>query len=561
MADSPSAQLSQAFKVALDHHHAGRLADAEAIYRQILKHHPEHADALHLLGLIAHNMARYDDAINLIERAVTLQADRELFHHNLAQAYAARAETIRAAGKLDDAVASYRKAIEHHPQRAEFHNNLGILLVILGRVDEAIAAYRAALALPSPHPQTHSNLLLTLNYRPQTTAAELHAEALHWNQCHTTPPATNLYSNPRQPDRRLRIGYVSPDFRAHSVANFMAGLLHAHDRAAVEVFAFSSVAHPDPVTAQLQRLSDQWRDIATLADEQAHALIRQDRIDILIDLSGHTAGHRLTLFARKPAPIQVTYLGYAGTTGLSAIDYRLTDPHVDPPDAQCPHTETLIRLPETFACFQPINDPVGDSSRFPDAPLTFASFHALAKLSDDLLESWTQILHQTLGSRLLIVDAAFSTPSPVARLSEFFAARGIQPDRLEFMTPIPAAAYLQLHRRVDVLLDCFPWSGHTVACHALWMGVPVVTLAGERPCSRLVTSVLMNLNLPELITQTPEAYIRKAVELASDPSRRSDLRATLRERMLNSPLMDVKRFARNVEAAYRTMWRSQAMSS
>jgi predicted O-linked N-acetylglucosamine transferase (SPINDLY family) len=311
---------------------------------------------------------------------------------------------------------------------------------------------------------------------------------------------------------------------------------------------------------------DCWRDIAALSDEQADALIREDRIDILVDLAGHTGGHRLLLFARRPAPVQVTYLGYAGTTGMTAIDYRLTDVHVDPPPgtgSQCPHTEMLVGLPETFACFQPINDPVGDFSRLPDAPgaITFASFHALAKLNDDLLGWWTKILEQTPQSRLLIVDSAFSAPSAVARLRDFFVAHGIAIERVEFMTPIPASAYLQLHRRVDVLLDCFPWSGHTVACHALWMGVPVVTLAGERPCSRLVTSVLMNLNLPELITRTPEEYIRKVVELANDTSRRSEFRATLRQRMLDSPLMDKSRFARNIEVAFRTMWRSHAMSS
>jgi predicted O-linked N-acetylglucosamine transferase (SPINDLY family) len=288
-------------------------------------------------------------------------------------------------------------------------------------------------------------------------------------------------------------------------------------------------------------------------------LIRRDGIDILVDLAGHTGNNRLLVFARKPAPVQVTWLGYSNKTWLETMDYRLTDPIADPlgsPDE--PGGERLFRLPKTFACFRPadVAPPVGTQPAAGRGEVTFASFHLLAKLNDELLGRWAEILKRVSASRLLLVASGLNESTTRERFMRFFGERGIGADRLDFMGRQTLESYLALHHEVDVLLDCHPFSGHTLSCHALWMGVPVVTLAGKTHCSRMVASVLGNLDLSELVATGPEDYVRIAVELAGDLPRLAELRATLRARMEQSPLMDAPAFARDIEAAYRQMWRT-----
>jgi predicted O-linked N-acetylglucosamine transferase (SPINDLY family) len=327
----------------------------------------------------------------------------------------------------------------------------------------------------------------------------------------------------------------------------------------VEVFCYASIERPDAVTSRIRQHVDHWREIFPLDDAQAAALVRDDQIDILVDLAGHTADHRLLVFARRPAPVQVTYLGYCDTTGLEAMDYLLTDRQIDPVGADTRLvSEQLVRLPDAWTCYRPPDDApdVGPLPALRHGHVTFASFHTLAKLNETLLEWWAQILIRVPDSRLLIAAFGLRDDGARGQLRDFFAARGVSAERLEFRGWQTQRGYLEMHSEVDILLDSHPFSGHTVSCHALWMGVPPVTLMGARPCGRLVASVLHNAGLPELIAQSPDEYMRIAADLATDLPRLAALRTALREQTAASPLMDAPRFARAVEDAYRQMWQA-----
>lgn len=583
----PPVPLWQAAQLARQHLQAGRLGDAEHLCRQILAQFPQHAESLNVLGVIAWQTGRHELAGDLLRQAVALAPRDAGYHNNLGTA-------LRALGRLEEAVASCRRAAALSPNESAPYENLGNALEQQGLLTEAVASYEHALALepgylaarlglaralvnlglvrdadaqlrraleldPSPA-HVHSAWLANLHYLDDTTPETLLAAHRRWNQLHALPLRSQCLPHDKDPapDRRLRVGYVSPDFRSHPVAYFVEGLLASHDAAAVEVFCYSNAAGGDHVTARLRQYAHHWRDISALDDAPAAALIREDRIDILIDLSGHTAGHRLLVFARQPAPVQVTWLGYGDTTGLDTMDYRLTDAWADPPETSgCHCTEKLVHLPETFACYRPADDspPVSPLPARERGHVTFASFHTLAKLNAPLLESWSRILVRVPDARLLFCAAGLSDPAARQRLSGFFSERRVVAGRLEFRAWQDMREYLAAHHAVDVLLDSHPYSGHTVSCHALWMGVPPVTLAGPHYCGRTVASVLHNAGLPELIARTPAEYEDIAVNLARDVLRLADLRRTMRDRLAASPLLGARRFARAVEEAYRHMWR------
>ncbi len=433
-------------------------------------------------------------------------------------------------------------------------------------MEEAVTWYRRTLTAKPDAAGEHGNILLTLNYLPDYDPPALFQEHLQWNQRYAQPLAHRIapHGNDRTPDRVLRIGYVSPDFYSHSVAYFMENVLASHDRNQVEVFCYVDVAKPDQVTKRLEALVPHWHSIHKVPDDAAAELIRGHRIDILVDLAGHTAHNRLLVLARRPAPVQMTYLGYSNTTGMTAIDYRITDAYADPPGTgQELHTETLLPLPDIFACYRPPDEApaVGPLPVRAQGHVTFGSFHTLAKLNDPVFELWARLLGQVPNSRLLMVAAGLNEPSCCARLRAFFDVRGIASDRLIFRGTQPLAEYLALHNQVDLALDSYPFTGHTIACHALWMGVPVVMCAGGADRSRMVASVLNAVGLSELIAQTPDDYVRIAALLAVDPTRLETLRSTLRQRMEASALMDANRFTANLESAYRTAWRRWCGSS
>jgi predicted O-linked N-acetylglucosamine transferase (SPINDLY family) len=343
------------------------------------------------------------------------------------------------------------------------------------------------------------------------------------------------------------------------VAWFLAPLLEAHDRQAVEVFGYADVPRPDATTRRFETLCDHWLSTAGLSDAALIERIRADGIDVLVDMAGHAGGGRLAVFARHPAPVQVDWLGYLNTTGLKAMDYRLVDDITDPPgEADRFATETLVRLPRGWACFEPAPEAPepGPPPSLADGRVRFCSFSSPAKLGERVLDAWSEILRRTPGSRLLLKGASLSDDGARAQLLGRFADRGVSADRVDLIGWIPGAAeHLALYNTADIALDPFPHNGVTTTCEALWMGLPVVALLGDRHAARISASFLTRVGLEELIAPDLAVYADIAVRLAADPARLAELRRTLRPRMAGSPLCDAPGFARQVEAAYRAMWR------
>jgi predicted O-linked N-acetylglucosamine transferase (SPINDLY family) len=578
------ATISEALAIAIRHHQAGRLAAAEQIYRRILQAEPNHAHAWHLLGVLASQAGRHEVAVEYIQRAIGLNATEAVFHNNLGGAYRAlrrpaeavaccrRAlklnpdfadahnnlgNALKEQGKPDQAVACCRRALELKPDFAEAHVNLANALKDQGKLDEAVVCCRRALELKPDYAQAHSNLVYTQLFCPGYDARTLYEELRRWNRQHAEPLRKFIepHLNDRTPGRRLRVGYVSPDFRSHPESFFTVPLLSAHDHQKFEIFCYADVVCPDGITARLRGYADAWRNITGLADEQAAQVVRQDGIDILVDLTMHMARSRLLVFARKPAPVQVCWLAYQGTTGLSTVDYRLTDPHVDPPGLYdgC-YAEESVRLPDAFWCYDPLaGEPaVNALPALDEGRITFGSFNNFSKVNASVLRLWARVLKAVDRSRLMLLAAEGSHRQGTLDLLE---QEDVEPDRVTFAAPRPRPQYLELYHGIDIGLDTFPYTGQTTSLDAFWMGVPLITLVGQTAVARAGMSLLRNLDLPELIARTPEQFVNIAVELASDLPRLANLRATLRDRLQRSPLMDAPRFARNVEAAYRDMWR------
>jgi predicted O-linked N-acetylglucosamine transferase (SPINDLY family) len=577
--------IQQQFESGKTHHSAGRFAEAEKIYRQVLAQQPNHADALHSLGLLAASGGQMGTAVELIGQAVRLKPDDAVAQSDLGAALKGVGRTdeaiaslqkavglkpdlvdaqynlgnaLKDARRLDESIVAYHQAIRLKPDYGMAHNNLGNVLMEVGRLDDAVAAYRRATALGTRYITAHDNLIYSLHFHPAYDAQSIAEEHRRWNHHYADPlrKFIQAHSNERSPDRRLRIGYVGADFREHCQSLFTIPLLSNHDRKAFEIFCYSNVARPDDTTERIGRLCDGWLSIVGMTDQEVGQKIREDRIDILVDLTLHMANNRMPLFARKPAPVQVTWLGYPGTTGLATMDYRLTDPYLDPPgysDQFC--SETSIRLPDTFWCYDPLNTElrVNDLPAQSHGFITFGSLNNFCKVTERVPPLWAQVLKTVDRSRLMILCPEGSHRQPLLNLLQ---REGIDPNRIELFAHRPRATYLEHYHRIDVGLDTFPVNGHTTSLDSYWMGVPVVTLAGNTILGRAGLSQLTNLGLTELIARTPQEYVQIAAKLANDLPRLAELRRTLRPRMQASPLMDAPRFARNVEAAYRQMWRN-----
>jgi predicted O-linked N-acetylglucosamine transferase (SPINDLY family) len=457
--------------------------------------------------------------------------------------------------RLTDAEALYRKAIALDPEYAEPHTNRGNLLKDLSELDAAIACYRRAVELRPDLSALHSNLLLTLHYHPACSPADLLREHRAWAQRHVTPlaAARRPHQNAPEPDRRLRVGYVSPDFREHPVARFVLPLFREHDRHQVEVFTYSDAARPDPVTRLLRDQVDQWRDVSTLRDEQLADLVRTDEIDILVDLAAHSGRNRLLTFARKPAPVQITYLAYCSTTGVDAIDYRVTDRFLDPPGEPGHYTETSIHLPQCYWCYS--EPPLGGRPGTERAagPPTFGCLNNFAKVSDVTLGLWMRLLRHVPEARLLVYAR---TERHRDRVRRALREAGVAESRAAFLGRQSLANYLQTYREIDVALDPYPYGGGTTTCDALWMGVPVVSLMGRTAVSRAGSTLLSHVGLEHLVARSEAQYVELAAALIRDRSGLAELRRSLRRSLESSPIMDAPRFARDFESALRTVWRA-----
>ncbi len=522
----------------------GDLAGAQVIADDVARNDPRHHQAWNLLGALAAAAERHELAVRHFERAIALQPANADYLSNCG-------EVCRRAGWIDDAIDHCRAALAADPRHAGAYYNLALALHAVGEVAQAHAALTSALAIRPAARVPRSALLFLLCHHPDIDGATLLAEHRRWNELHAHALAPKL--PPRtveaNPGRKLRVGYVSADFRRHSLAYFIEPLFANHDRNCFEVFCYSNTRHADGITDELRNHVSQWRDITSLSDEAAARLIEQDGIDILVDLAGHTADNRLLIFARKPAPVQLSYLGYPNTTGLATMDYRISDGYMDPPGvSEALYTEKLLRMPHSLWCYRP-PAPTPDVNPLPALQrgvTTFGSLHSFTKLSRQVIDLWARILARQPGAELLMAGAPSGETG--TRLRERFAAHGIDAARVHLIGKLNFDDYLRLYHRIDIGLDAFPYAGGTTTCESLWMGVPVITLAGTYAVARAGVSLLTSAGLAELIADSPERYVEIATDLARDPHRLAGLRGSLRERMQRSPLMDEAGFTRAFEA-------------
>ncbi len=535
----------------------GQLDQAMAAFRQALQIDPDFADAELNLGNVLKLRGHLAEATFCFNHALALKPDFIQAHNNLGV-------VLSEQGQHAEAQAHLQRALALSPEFAEAHNNLGNLYKNQGRLGAALACFRAALELRPDYAGAHSNLLFTLNFIEGVSSAEIFAEARNYHRSHAAhlAPEISAYQNTREPVRRLRVGYVSPDFRAHACAFFVEPIFRHHRRSAVEVIAYAEVANPDAVTRRLQGLADGWRSTVGLSDQQVAALIRADGIDVLIDLAGHTANGRLLALAHKPAPVQVTYLGYPATTGLDVMDYRLTDAITEPVGAaEQFYTETLVRLPHSLWCYQPFAD-MPAVSRLPalaNGTVTFGSFNSYTKIGPSVIELWASVLRTVANSRLVLLTVPQGAAQ--AELRRQFAALGINGERLELHDRVLRQEYLALFASVDIALDPFPCNGGTTTCDALWMGLPVVTLIGNTFLSRASYSLLAATGMTAFAAEDSRAYVEICAMYAGDLVRLSKVRAELRTRVSASPLLDAAGFTRDLEDAYRGMWQRWCAAS
>jgi len=541
----------------------GQWKEAIQAYRQTLCKEPDYFEALNNLGNILREHGNTENAIKIYNKALTLKPDCAEVWNNLGN-------VLKENGQIENAIENYKKAIQIKPDYAEAWNNLGSSLFEQNRFKDAIEHYKHALKLKSDYAEAwdnlggilevigefkpaiescrqalkhkpdyikaFSNLLYLLSYNVLCSPTEILEEHQNWDCIHGEKYKTHAFSHTKSknPNKRLRIGYVSPDFRKHALSFFFEPILKNHDRSRVEVYCYSTIEMSDKEVAQK---------------------IYDDEIDILIDLAGHTAKNRLTIFTYKPAPIQATYLGYCNTSGLKSMDYWITDTVLHPESTVELAVEEIIRLQRCWICYQP---PADAPEIIPETHainiITFGSFNNLSKLSHEVVRCWSLLLKEVSNSRLVLKTRQLADPFIQERIITQFAQHGINSDQLILLPDTPL--YMADYNKIDIALDTFPRSGGVTTADALWMGVPVITLAGQRYIERQGASILNAINLDELITSTPEEYITRAVTLAKDYKRRVELKTSLRERMTNSPLCDGRDMAQALEITYRKMWQT-----
>lgn len=597
---------------------AGRLDEAGGCFRQAVALNPNYAEAYNNLGLVLKGQDRLEEAKGAIQRALAikpgyaealynlanihlalghLEAAIEQFRRAIlnkpdyADAYNNLGSALKEQGQIELAIENYKHAIALNPEHAFAYNNLGIILRNQGHVaaaeemvqhalriqphfadayntlgnirswqgkpGDAVDMYAKALVLSPDHVTAHSNLLMMMQYLPRYSAEDLLTAAKDWDSRHARqvarlPPPANL----PDPKRRLRIAYVSGDFCSHPVGFFIEAVLSHHDKTQHEIICYHNSNNHDGVTARLQKSADHWRVIAGLSDQAVADRIRQDGIDILVDLSGHTRDHRLLVFSRRPAPIQVTWMGYFATTGLAAMDYIIADRFVIPPEEERYYTEQVERLPNGYLCFTAPDLPI------PVAPLpalsrgavTFGCFNNPAKITSEVIACWSRLLHALPAARLNLKYKFFADGEVLKYFRSAFAQHGIDTERIGFSGQSPREEYFVSYNEIDIGLDPFPFSGCTTTVEALWMGIPVITLRGDRFASHMGESIMKNLDLHQCVADSQDAYIEKAIALAADLPRLADLRSRLRGRLMDSPLCDGAVFTRDLEAVYRKMW-------
>ena len=525
-----------------------RLTEARAVLTEAIRIDPRHAHAHVNLGIVINNQSDLDGAQASFEFAIGLDPGRAAAHSNLGA-------VLQKQGRLAAARTSYEQAISLSPDSADAHSNLGLLLQEMGAHEPAVQSLRQALALAPDHAAAQDNLLFTLNYHPDKTASEIFSAYREYDQRVGLPlrGSWTEHTNARDATRRLKVGYVSPDLRQHSVRHFLEPLLANHDKRAFEVFAYAELSIEDAATARYRAYADRWVLTAGLSNDALAERIRADSIDILVDLAGHTTNNRLVTFARKPAPVSLSWLGFGYTTGLSAIDYLLTDDTSAPQGSEDLFAEQLWRLPTPGFAYRPAEG-MGEVNALPAGERGFVTFGTLTRavrVNHRTIRAWSQILQRVPKSRLVVDSLTYRDEAVRTTLLEQFSAHGISPERLQIGFHTPPWDML---RGIDIGLDCFPHNSGTTLFETLYMGLPYVTLAGRPSVGRLGSSILIGVGHPEWIARSEDEYVDSAVALASGLPALASLRAGLRAQMRDSALMDEAGFARKVEAAYREMF-------
>jgi predicted O-linked N-acetylglucosamine transferase (SPINDLY family) len=543
--DAKSAAAHNTLGVVLSHRMQIDAAIAE--FRLALATQPDFAPALSNLGGALRLAGRPREAIEALRKSLRLIPDGPEALNNLGIA-------LKDTGQLDESIKVLERCIGLRPTMRDALNNLANAHKECGNIPEAIAYYSRALVVGPSDPRIHSNMVYTLQFHPGYDDESLYREQRRWNEMHALPLRSSIkpHENDRSPERRLRVGYVSAYFYSQAESFFVVPLLENHDAEAFEIHCYASVIKPDQETQRHKSARVIWHDAVSLSDVELAEQIRRDRIDVLVDLGMHMALNRLLVFARGPAPVQVTWLAYPGGTGLDAMDYRITDGFMDPSEKQTPYyREESIRLADCWCCYDPHCD-VPTAAKRDSGPVRFGSINNACKNNEPLVRLWARAMQEVTGSTMVILASGEGHRN---KLRGMFQRAGVSSQRVEFVDRLSRPDYLRLYDAIDVCLDTLPYNGITTTCDALWMGVPVVSLAGKTASGRAGLSILSTLGLKELIAGSEDEFVKIAGELARDRSRLGELRSTFRQRMKQSPLMDAVAFARKMEAAYRDAWR------
>jgi len=613
------ATVQDVLGTALAHHRRGEIGQAEALYKFILARQPRNPDALHLLGMAAHQGGRHIEALALIQQAIASNSGVAEYHDHLGVVLIAlgryeeainalrhtlgmdqrRPSTWVALGRaqmslsrvpralesfktaleldpdnvdalsnlgvcyyelerLEEAKEKFQAALRRNPAIAAIWNNLGAIQIEQGDADASVEAYEEAIRRDPGYSQAYSNRLMNEQYRPVVTPEKLLELSRGWDERYSPKPTPALAVRPRNPAEPIRLGFVSPDLCRAPVGYFVCGLLRNLDRRQFTTLVYSTTPRPDDLSADIKRHVSLWRDVRALSDERLLTAIRADGVDVLFDLAGHTKGNRLGVFARRGAPVQVTWAGYVGTTGVGAMDYILADRHHIPHSDERFYTERVLRMPSDYVCYEPppYSPVVGPLPAERNGYVTFGGFHNVGKAGALSVATWARVLHAVPDARLILVYKKLNDPVVAARLRRRFAEAGIAEDRVLIEGSTPHWQLLNRYNDVDIGLDSRPYSGGLTTLEALWMGVPVVTVPGRTFAGRHSLSHLGNAGLADLAAEDEDGYVRLAAELASDRRRLAELRRGLRPRLLNSPLLDPRRFARDFAELVRGIVRS-----
>ena len=561
-----------------------RLEDARNMFESALKAKPNFAEAACNLGFVNYSLGFIDLAVEKCREAILIDPNfANSYIHlgnalikqgdtaeaikcykraielkpNSAEGYSNLAAALRLQGFLDESEITAKEALRLDPDLVHAYSTLDLVYFLQGRIKESIEMSRKVLQLDPENAVAHDNLLMGMHYDPDYSADELFSVAREWGTQHELGQGLLLPIDKNcDPGRKLRIGYISADFKIHPVGFFIEQVLKCHDKDQFEIFCYSNQTVNDDLTERLHSNSDHWSDVLYRSDEALAHDIHRDNIDILVDLSGHTSGNRLLSLAYKPAAIQATWIGYHATTGLSAIDYIIADRFLIPAQEEQYYTERVVRLPNAYLCFSPPDTQLdlGSPPVSVAGKITFGCFNNPAKLVDQVIVCWSRLLKALPEAQLFLKYKAFADDGVRRRYQALFARQGIDIRRIRFAGASPRHEYLAAYEEVDIALDPFPFNGCTTTLEALWMGVPVVTLQGYRYVGHMGETILKNLGFGEYVADNEDTYIAQAVHLASSRSTLEELRKDLRTRLLKSPLCDGPGFTRSLEDLYKKMW-------